>query len=198
MCDLNEYLKKFGETNVVAVTNRHLCTGDFFEQIEKLAKSNVKAIILREKDLSEKEYESLAKKAAAICEKYNKELILHTFYDAALKLNHKKIHLPIFALKEACEKGLLANFEKIGTSVHSLKQLEEAKNCGATYCTAGHIFATNCKKDLPPRGLDFLAEICANAVFPVYAIGGISDKNAFSATEAGAAGVCLMSSVMDK
>ena len=198
MCNLGEYLKNFGEINVVAVTNRHLCTGDFFEQIEKLAQSNIKAIILREKDLSETEYEGLAKKAIKICEKHNKELILHSFYGVALKLNHKKIHLPIPVLKEAYEKGLLANFEKVGASVHSLEQLEEAKNCGVNYCTAGHIFATNCKKGLPPRGLDFLAEICANANFPVYAIGGISDQNAHLAAEAGAAGVCLMSSVMDK
>ena len=32
----------------------------------------------------------------------------------------------------------------------------EAQKLGATYISAGHIFATDCKKDLPPRGLEFL------------------------------------------
>ena len=36
----------------------------------------------------------------------------------------------------------------------------EAERLGATYVTAGHIFTTDCKKGLPPRGLDFLKNVC--------------------------------------
>lgn len=39
----------------------------------------------------------------------------------------------------------------------------KAQQLGATYVTAGHIYTTNCKKGLPPRGLEFLGEVC-NAV----------------------------------
>ena len=54
-------------SNVVAVTNRWLLPDNkaddkeaLLMQIERLAKSNIRFIILREKDLSENEYEKLA------------------------------------------------------------------------------------------------------------------------------------------
>lgn len=50
----------------------------------------------------------------------------------------------------------LSKFKTIGTSAHSVEEAIEAQKLGATYISAGHIFATDCKKDLPPRGLEFL------------------------------------------
>lgn len=38
-------------------------------------------------------------------------------------------------------------FKVIGTSVHSVEDAIKAEQLGATYMTAGHIFATDCKKD---------------------------------------------------
>ena len=60
--------------------------------------------------------------------------------------------------------------------------------------SAGHIFATDCKKDLPPRGLEFLKEVCNSVTIPVYAIGGIklSDVQMDEITKGG----CIMSGMM--
>lgn len=83
-----------------------------------------------------------------------------------------------------------------GVSVHSVEDAHRAEQCGATYLTAGHVFVTDCKKGLAPRGLDFLHEVCSSVKIPVYAIGGINDKNAASCIREGAAGVCVMSGYM--
>lgn len=40
----------------------------------------------------------------------------------------------------------LSKFKTIGTSVHSVEEAIEAQKLGATYISAGHIFATDCKK----------------------------------------------------
>ena len=56
--------------NIIAVTNRKLCERHFLEQVERICQMHPKALILREKDLSEKEYEELAKKVMAICAEY--------------------------------------------------------------------------------------------------------------------------------
>ena len=46
----------------IAVTNRHLCRGNFLDKIEELAGgTKYDAIMLREKDLPEREYQILAK-----------------------------------------------------------------------------------------------------------------------------------------
>ena len=85
---------------------------------------------------------------------------------------------------------------RTGVSVHSIDEAIIAERWGADYITAGHIFVTDCKKDIPPRGLDFLREICHRVRIPVFAIGGINKSNYQSVLDAGAAGFCLMSELM--
>ena len=80
--------------------------------------------------------------------------------------------------------------------MHSIEQAFKAYECGAHYLTAGHIFATDCKKGLPPKGIGLIKEITSALPLPVYAIGGISRDNAQTAVDAGAAGVCVMSGFM--
>ena len=167
--------------NTIAVTNRHLCTCPLTEQLKKVCSVHPRAIILREKDLSEEAYLSLAKEALAICAKENVPCILHNFIDVAADLQVNAIHLPLHVLCENRQK--LSGFSTIGTSVHSV---------------AGHIYATDCKKGLPPRGLDFLQQVCEHVKVPVYAIGGIkaSEKQFQEIMAHGAKGGCIMSGMM--
>lgn len=186
---------------LLAITNRHLCNNDFLEQIKDICTLNEKneviksvSVVLREKDLSEKDYKELAAKVLEVCKKNNTECILHTYYKAAKELECRKIHLPLHVLKS--NPNICKEFSEVGVSIHSVSEAIEAVNLGATYITAGHIFATDCKKGLPPRGLDFLSSICSSVNIPVYAIGGISPANAQEAINAGAEGICIMSGLM--
>ena len=72
----------------------------------------------------------------------------------------------------------------------------EAQTLGCTYITAGHVFATDCKKGLPGRGVEFLERVCAAVEIPVCGIGGIDSDNIALVRNAGAKGACLMSSLM--
>ena len=56
--------------NIIAVTNRHLCKRAFMEQMERVCRLQPKAVILREKDLSEEEYLKLAEEVLEMAEKY--------------------------------------------------------------------------------------------------------------------------------
>lgn len=184
----------------IAVTNRHLCEGDFLSRIQKLAKGKeYQAIMLREKDLSESEYEYLAKDVLEICDKYGKKCILHSFWKVACKYQHPYIHLPlsVWDSMSDLENALLkTQMFEIGTSIHSLEQLLVAKQLGATYVTAGHIYVTDCKKGVEPRGISFLQNVCKTSNIPVYGIGGINRENENQVIKAGAAGVCIMSGCM--
>ncbi|NNU77681.1 thiamine phosphate synthase [Clostridium estertheticum] len=186
---------------LLAITNRHLCNNDFLQQIQTICSLNEKSkmiksvsIVLREKDLSENDYKDLAIKVLEICKENNTECILHTYYKVARELNCKKIHLPLHVLKY--KPDICKEFNEVGVSIHSVNEAIEAVNLGATYIIAGHIFATNCKKDVPPRGLSFLSSVCSSINIPVYAIGGILPANAQKAINAGADGVCIMSGLM--
>lgn len=182
------------EKNLIAVTSRILCKRPFLEVMKDLAEKDVKTIVLREKDLSEKEYEQLAKKCLEICEETGAVLTLHNFIQVARNLGVKRIHLPypVF-LKEA---GNLTDFDSVSTSVHKPEEAIAAEKLGADFVFAGHIFQTDCKKGLEPRGLEFLKKVVEAVDIPVYGIGGINKHNIDMIMETGAAGGCIMSGFM--
>ena len=181
-------------SDIICVTSRKLCTEDFLVRIGKIAEAEPEFIILREKDLTEVDYIDLAKKAIEIC-KGKTELILHYYWKAALDLGTDRIHLPLNILREM-GSAKRKRFSRIGVSCHSSEEAAEAESLGADYITAGHVFATDCKQGLAPRGLDFLREVVGRVHIPVYAIGGISPDNIRAVRSCGAAGACVMSGFM--
>ena len=182
-------------SDLICITNRKLCSNNFLDQIEMIASAHPKAIVLREKDLSEKEYEQLARQVMQICQKHGTQCILHSFSNVATTLGATAVHMPLPLLQKMTPQEK-SHFQIIGASCHSLEEAKEAQNLGCTYITAGHIFLTDCKKGLPGRGLPFLEEICKAVRIPVYAIGGIFSQNIESVRKTGAAGACIMSGFM--
>lgn len=184
-------------SHIIAVTSRHLCSRPFLEQIRRVCSYHPKAVLLREKDLSEQEYTILAVTVMEICKTYQVPCILHTYFSAAKTLHCPAIHLPLPLLRLYHDQ--LKEFDFIGSSVHSLEEAKEAQSLGVSYLTAGHIYETNCKKGVPARGLSFLRSICSNVSVPVYGIGGIKlDKNQLDEViKQGAAGGCIMSGMME-
>ena len=195
----------------IAITNHHLLPPDsdtldfipgsvsyhrFLAQVEKIAATNVSAIVLREKVLEETVYEALAKDCITLCTHYNKKLILHSFLESAHRLNHPYIQLSLSQLETYRKAGLLSDFAQIGTSVHSVDDVRLAEKLGADYVFAGNIFETDCKKGLPGRGLEFLENVCKEVDIPVYAIGGITAEKMPQILGTGAAGGCMMSGFM--
>lgn len=170
---------------------------DFFNSVEMIARSDVDSIILREKDLSEDEYFLLAAQVKKICDKYGKKLIIHNFIDVAKKLGIKNIQLPFS--KFISLNNLHDDFESIGTSIHSVGDAVRAEKASADYIIAGHIFATDCKKGLAPRGNEFLKDVCNSVKIPVYAIGGIDNNSVAEIRNVNCdnfSGVCVMSALM--
>lgn len=182
--------------DLIAVTNRHLSSRPFTEQITRVCQLHPKALILREKDLTKEEYFALARQVKEICQQYDVPFVLHFYPDAAKELGCDRLHLPLPLLQENPE--VTEWFSVVGTSVHSVEDAISAEKLGAGYLTAGHIYATDCKKGLPPRGLDFLHEVCEAVQIPVYGIGGIKIDEAQlrELKMAGAVGGCVMSGMM--
>ncbi len=182
-------------SEIICITNRHLVSENFLDRIEKTAFAKPSAIILREKDMFEEEYAEIAEKVLRICERYSVTCILHSFVNAAKNLGCKRIHLPLSILREMSENNK-KYFTVIGASCHSVAEAVFAEQSGCAYITAGHIFPTDCKKDLFPRGLDFLREICSCVSIPVYAVGGINVHNFKDVISTGCEGGCMMSEFM--
>ncbi|WP_339001777.1 thiamine phosphate synthase [Fusobacterium animalis] len=194
------------------ISNRKLCENENLEkQIEKIFSAYQRKIILenfeivsltlREKDLNKNEYLKLVEKIYPICQKYRIDLILHQNYDLRLdnKYNIKGLHLSyntFKSLNKNIREELIRKYKKIKVSIHSVDEAKEVENLGANYVVAGHIFKTDCKKDLEPRGLKFIQELSLILTIPIFAIGGINQENSHLVINSGAFGICMMSSLM--
>ena len=176
---------------IICVTNRKLCAGDFIARLSEISRGGADYVILREKDLSEAEYAELAERALGAC---GERLVLHGTGALPLLRRLPRLHLPLAVLEN--NPALRREAELLGVSVHSPEEAKRAEALGADYVTAGHVFATDCKRGVPGRGLDFLKATAAAARIPVYAIGGITARNAAAVRGAGAAGACVMSGLM--
>ncbi len=172
---------------LICVTNRALCADSFPARIRALSWAGIHKIILREKDLAPKDYQTLAMQLSAICPE---KLIPNSIFCPDIPRLH--LPFPLFLQQPALRK----NVDLLGVSVHTPEEARHAWALGADYLIAGHIFPTDCKPGVPARGLDFLRSCCNAVDIPVYAIGGISADNLAAVQQVGTAGACLMSRFM--
>ena len=177
---------------VIAVTNRKLCTDNFVLRVREILSAEPFEVMLREKDLSDDKYCQIAKEIVADNNGYKKVLALNR-PEIALELGIENVHL---TMQQLMEHGRPSFIKRAGVSVHSAEEAETAQKLGADYLIAGHIYATDCKKGVPPRGIEFFRGVCESVDIPVFAIGGISENNFNEPLENGGTGVCLMSEFM--
>lgn len=163
------------------------------ERIEYLCKAGVRRIVLREKGMPDSEYGRIAEQFVRICREncvipviaHRRELAVR--YDTELQLSMDELRN---------DPDIADGIRYIGVSVHSAEEAEEAESLGASSVTAGHVFATDCKKGVPERGLQFLKDVIDSVDIPVYAIGGIDIDVIDDVYKTGASGACLMSTMM--
>ncbi len=183
------------------ITDRKLCIGkSLINVIKKSARSGVKAVQLREKDLTSKELLALARKIKKI---RGIKLIINNRLDIALLSGAYGVHSP--------EKGIHAKHAKklvptkvgnyynliVGKSIHSLNQAIRVEKDGYDYLIFGPVFKTPSKiKYGPLQGLEKLKNVCQSVSIPVYAVGGINPQRAKKCIQAGAYGVAVIRAIL--
>jgi thiamine-phosphate pyrophosphorylase len=190
------------------VTDRRQFPGEGPEQERRLllkiaecAAAGVDYIQLREKDLSIRALEELARKAVAALGSSSTRLLINSRTDVALACGAHGVHLPSNDLPASEVRAIFARagFERInsrapviGVSAHSETEIANAEAHGADFAVFGPVFEKGGTAN--PHGLDRLQQICRRADsstsnMPVFALGGITLENAHSCVKAGAAGI---------
>jgi thiamine-phosphate diphosphorylase len=175
------------------ITNRKLVEEkNFYNIINEAIMGGITAIILREKDLSYEELLPIAVKIKEIIGKSGVKLIINNNLEVATGIKADGFHTSFQSFIQA--KPIFNG--ALGVSVHSLEEAVAAEKHGADYLLLGHIFETNCKKGLPPKGIELIKSIKLQVNIPVIALGGINPNNIGKVMEAGSHGAAIMSSIM--
>ena len=182
-------------SSLVCVTCQAQCAEPLDVRIARIVAARPAAVILREKTLTPDALKALAARIAGVCTAGNVPFVFNGPLEVACALGCTAVHVPLPVLR-AAPRDVRRHFVNLGASVHSPEEAREAVALGATRLIAGHVFATECKAGLAPRGLSFLRAVCAAVDVPVYAIGGMAPDVLAGVREAGAAGACIMSGLM--
>jgi len=151
-------------------------------------------IQIREKDLSARDLFDLIQRAQALPNPAATKLLVNTRVDVALAAGAAGAHLPSGSPPPRHWRAIAPPDFLIGVSCHTLDEARAAEQDGAGYILFGPVFTPRSKPaDLPPRGLDRLAEAARAVAIPVLALGGITNENASQCISAGAAGVAAIS-----
>jgi len=175
-----------------AVTDRSLLGSRFVAVLGELCADGLRGVELREKDLPEKDLLDLALACRPAFEKSGARWLVNSSLRAAKDAGASGVHLPgtgsVGRAREYLGEGAL-----IGKSVHSAGEALEAASAGADFLAFGPVFSTPSKEKYgPARGLDALAEACAAARVPVFAVGGVSPERVRDCLLAGAHGVAVI------
>lgn len=142
-------------------------------------------------------YETFARSCQALCRQYGVPFIVNDDITLAEALDADGIHV---GQDDASCVAYRAKYpEKIvGVSVHTLTELQQAIDDGASYVGIGPIFHTTSKHDVIQSSVAFLKK--ARAAFPhipIVAIGGITTANAAIVRQAGADGIAVIREIVD-
>ena len=181
-----------------AITDRHQCAPtSLVDVVSELLDAGVKAIQLREKDLSDIALIKLAQPIAAACHNYEANLFINTHTCVARDVGAAGVHLPANAEPVGSVKAETGDHFYIGCSVHSLDAAKKREVEGADFLTYSPIYPTESKPGYGPAvGTASLAEVVEGVKLPVFALGGITPARVPECLTAGAFGMAVMSGVM--
>ena len=165
--------------------------------IEQAIDSGVTLVQLRAKELPTRDFLELALKTAKFLKSKNIPLFINDRIDIALACGAQGVHLGQEDLPLSYARKILGKKMRIGISVNTVKEAEEAEKGGADYLGVGPVFYTPSKRDLKailgPSGLKVIRE---KVKIPILAIGGISAENARETMDCGVDGIAVISALM--
>lgn len=169
------------------ITNRNLCSKQkYLDTIVEASKNNVEYLILREKDLDYEELKHLYEDILHSLEENSTDIkiIVNSCLELYENFSVYGIHLPYWKFKDLLkDKYKFDKNKAIGLSLHSVEEVIELENIlkdediKVEYITLSHIFKTDCKAGLEPKGLKLLKEARKVTDIKIVALGGILPEN---------------------
>ena len=124
-------------------------------------------------------------------------LLVNERVDVALAAGASGVQLGEEALPTSHARDILGEEFLIGRSVHSVEGAREAAAQGADFLVVGTMYSTRSHHGAAPAGPELLRQISRRCDLPLIGIGGINEGNLGEVLSAGAAGIAVITSIMD-
>jgi thiamine-phosphate pyrophosphorylase len=185
-------------SRLLLVTDRQQTRGrSLLDVLTHALAAGVRAIQLRERDLSARDLLRLAQEVHRLATVHQAQLLINDRVDIAMGLDGVGVHLRANSLPVAVARKLLGGQRVIGISTHSVEEVVRAEAEGADYVVLGPIYETPSKTVYgAPLGVRALEEACRRVRVPVVGIGGVTAARVEEIRRTGAFGVAVVTAVL--
>ena len=182
-----------------AVTDRHW-TGEkpLSEQVKEALEGGATMLQIREKTLSDAEFEKEALELQKICRDFNVPFIVNDNVALAARIGADGVHVGQDDMNVEEARRLIGKDKILGVSAQTVEEAVLAEKQGADYLGVGAVFPTGSKFDAIEVPHETLKEICRAVKIPVVAIGGITKDNLEELKGSGIAGISVISAIFAK
>ncbi|BBU59426.1 thiamine-phosphate synthase (plasmid) [Mameliella alba] len=166
-------------------------------QLELLVPHGVGLVQLRIKDQPDEEVRRQIRRARDFCAVHRAQLVVNDYWQAALDLRCRFVHLGQEDMDTADFAALRRAGVRFGLSTHDDAELERALSLNPAYVALGPVYPTQLKKmKWGPQGLDRVRDWKARAgKVPLVAIGGLTPERVPGVFEAGADSAAVVTDI---
>ncbi len=181
----------------VRLPDRYLVTGAFRDErdclarLERALERSVRLIQLRAHHLDRPAFTRLARQAATLCHEAGARLLINAPPEWVDETNADGVHLTGRRLM-ALSARPLPEGRLVAASVHDAEQIAQANRIGADFSVLSPVQPTASHPEARPLGWAGFARLVAEARHPVYALGGMQERDRERAWAAGGQGIAAI------
>lgn len=164
----------------------------FFEQLKIALDAGLKLIQVREKHLTTHQLETFAKRVIALSRPYGARVLINADIAMPQKLKADGVHLTadqLMALQSRPEDLLC------GASCHNAAELVQAANLVLDFVVLAPVMPTQSHPEVEPLGWQNFSQLIQDYSLPVYALGGLQQRDLIAAWKSGAHGIAMQRAI---
>lgn len=160
----------------------------FLRSLAASLNNGINLIQFRSKNLPALEYEKMAKEVVQLAHSHGAKVLLNGSVTLLDLIDADGIHLPSRQHMLEVERPISAQ-HLLSLACHDAAQVQSAQRMGADLITLSPVFATPSSPQGRPLGWEEFSLLAKGADMPVFALGGLSQKDLSKAQEMGAHGI---------
>jgi 8-oxo-dGTP diphosphatase len=183
-------LKALGLPLVMGVTQAEvLGVQDFLEQFDRALERGLGLVQVREKGMTPGVLAGFSSEVVRRARARHCRVLLNGPPDIAAAAGADGIHLSAEALSRT---EVRPEFELVGASCHTVAELARVAELALDYAILGPVQETPTHPNVPGMGWDRFRVVAGGQPMPVYAIGGLGERDLGKARRAGAHGIAAI------
>jgi len=150
----------------------------FLDQLQRSLQSGIRLVQLRQTQLPEEEYATLAREVLALAREYDARVVLNHALEMYPRCAPDGMHLNSQRLMALCERPVSMD-TLLSASCHNLEEVQQANRMAVDFIVIAPVLATQTHPGATVLGWQGFQDLSEAAVMPAYALGGLNpgDKN---------------------